>query len=352
MILDLLPLESTALLKPSFAAYNSHIDRAILCCTPCTSNLTSWIAKQVQIPSDSYLQEDSKNMIRSILNLSKVMWDLGYACDGLDDPQSFIMMDSNVKLLPFGIRKRQNSDSEMMHRIKFSNLLENHLSQRWNDIEVNEFIKLMRNPSASLEHLLNHPLLLPPEIRMSSYLNLWIENLTPDQHNLYNSITSYGKWTSTIKSSQEVLHSILTYKEKVPNNKTIMYVDTARDAHRFSRNTASHYISHWRRLIPSSNRTKAPFDMVDKELKKCFPGLLCKIYAMTLDPLWNKWLRCEEFSSICKSNFYSGKWSFSPNVAFLWLSISPAIFCTQSRMKMYVLNPEWKCMSSCSIENM
>lgn len=64
MILDLLPLESTALLKPSFAAYNSHIDRAILCCTPCTSNLTSWIAKQVQIPSDSYLQEDSKNMIR------------------------------------------------------------------------------------------------------------------------------------------------------------------------------------------------------------------------------------------------------------------------------------------------
>uniref|UniRef100_A0A0E0BT86 Uncharacterized protein n=1 Tax=Oryza glumipatula TaxID=40148 RepID=A0A0E0BT86_9ORYZ len=251
MILDLLPLESTALLKPSFAAYNSHIDRAILCCTPCTSNMTSWIAKQVQIPSDSYLQEDSKNMIRSILNLSKVMWDLGYACDGLDDPQSFIMMDSNVKLLPFGIRKRQNSDSEMMHRIKFSNLLENHLSQRWNDIEVNEFIKLMRNPSASLEHLLNHPLLLPPEIRMSSYLNLWIENLTPDQHNLYNSITSYGKWTSTIKSSQEV-HSILTYKEK------------------------------------SSNRTKAPFDMVDKELKKCFPGLLCKIYAMTLDPLWNK----------------------------------------------------------------
>ncbi|EEE53286.1 hypothetical protein OsJ_36244 [Oryza sativa Japonica Group] len=215
MILDLLPLESTALLKPSFAAYNSHIDRAILCCTPCTSNMTSWIAKQVQIPSDSYLQEDSKNMIRSILNLSKVMWDLGYACDG----------------------------------------------QRWSDVEVDEFIKLMRNPSASLEHLLNHPLLLPPEIRMSSYLNLWIENLTPDQHNLYNSITSY--------------------KEKVPNNKTFMYGDTTREAHRFSRNTASHYISHWRRLIPSSNRTKAPFDMVDKELKKCFPGL--PLFATELD---------------------------------------------------------------------
>lgn len=174
---------------------------------------------------------------------------------------------SNFSLLGY---ERDNSDSEMMHRIKFSNLLENHLSQRWSDVEVDEFIKLMRNPSASLEHLLNHPLLLPPEIRMSSYLNLWIENLTPDQHNLYNSITSY--------------------KEKVPNNKTFMYGDTTREAHRFSRNTASHYISHWRRLIPSSNRTKAPFDMVDKELKKCFPGLPCKIYAMTLDPLWNKWL--------------------------------------------------------------
>lgn len=81
-----------------------------------------------------------------MVSFSKVLWVNGFVSDGLDDPKNYAMMDTHVKVLPFTIRKKAITDSKMTNRNKVADLLENHLNTKWNDIDVVEFIKCLRDP--------------------------------------------------------------------------------------------------------------------------------------------------------------------------------------------------------------
>ncbi|RCV12210.1 hypothetical protein SETIT_2G251300v2 [Setaria italica] len=286
LVHHLLPLEDNALLKPCFAAYNSMLGKTVVSCMPCTEDFSSWISRQTQVQSDGYLHDEAKRMIWSVVSFSKVLWVNGFVSDGLDDPKNYAMMDTHVKVLPFTIRKKAITDSKMTNRNKVADLLENHLNTKWNDIDVVEFIKCLRDPILSLDVLLNHPLFLPPERRMALYVILWDVHFSPEHRDRYDAITSHANWTNLVSANDTTLMKILTYDEKNENNNICMYRNTTLQAHKFARDSCSHYFEQLRKSKKEKKRPNISPDMVDRPLKKLLPGLLSKVYALASSQDW------------------------------------------------------------------
>ncbi|KAK3130371.1 hypothetical protein QOZ80_6BG0492660 [Eleusine coracana subsp. coracana] len=285
LVIQLFPIEDNALLKPTFAAYNSMIEKTVLCCQPFSEYFSSWISRQERVPVDGYLRDQAKQLIRSLLVFDEVLQLHGYVCDGLDDPKNYVMMDFQIKVLPYTIRKKEARDSEMIHKFKIATLLENHLNTIWKDIDVEEFIECLRNRKFSLDMLLGHPIFLPPGHRMAVYMSLWKDTYTNRQKKLYGEITSYNNWVSRVPSNKTMWY-ILTYDPENKGNSRIMYGNTAKDAHKYARDTCSHYLKVWRQETKPHDREVASEEMVDKQLKVLLPGLLSKIYALSFDSAW------------------------------------------------------------------
>lgn len=76
------------------------------------------------------------------------MWKKGFVCTGLDDPKTYRMLGSKIKIIPFAICRKSQNDNEMIHRLAFAKLLENEIDPKWKDPDLKEFIKLMKNPTA------------------------------------------------------------------------------------------------------------------------------------------------------------------------------------------------------------
>jgi hypothetical protein len=58
-----------------------------------------------------------------------------------------------------------------------------------------------------------------------------------------------NNWIASIPPTDVVLQKILTFKEGDQTNRVCVYVNTPEDAHRYCRNTCSHYLKHWRKLV-------------------------------------------------------------------------------------------------------
>jgi hypothetical protein len=60
----LLPWSHNAVMQPLHVAYNSQIDKTVVCCTPCDMDFRDWVSNQVQVPIDGFISDDAKDVIR------------------------------------------------------------------------------------------------------------------------------------------------------------------------------------------------------------------------------------------------------------------------------------------------
>lgn len=81
------------------------------------------------------------------------VWSRGYTCVHLDLPSTYVMVGTDLKILPFFIRKRFPSEKDdsgkFVLRANFAALLEKiFVDPLWHDSELGELTELMRNKDA------------------------------------------------------------------------------------------------------------------------------------------------------------------------------------------------------------
>lgn len=81
---------------------------------------------------------------------------------------------------------------------------------------------------------------------MALYVILWDVHFSPEHRDRYDAITSHANWTNLVSANDTTLLKILTYDEKNENN-ICMYRNTTLQAHKFARDSCSHYFEQLRK---------------------------------------------------------------------------------------------------------
>uniref|UniRef100_A0A0E0BBI2 Uncharacterized protein n=1 Tax=Oryza glumipatula TaxID=40148 RepID=A0A0E0BBI2_9ORYZ len=226
------------------------IEKIVVGFTRFNMKFHTWINNQKVVKPDGYLPSDGVVMISSVLGAISEALKKNCKFVGLDNKFSYVMLDYKIKILPFNIR-RGNDDKDTDRTIP-----------KWQDPDLAEFIPLMGKPDIMIDQLLEHPLLLPPDIRELSYRKLWLNHLLFDQGNLLYSSQDYNHWKQNIPQDEAVLIDMLNSGN---------YLDTFAGAFQYGRDTSSHYMTNARRL---NQGILVPPCTVDSKLKKALPGLI------------------------------------------------------------------------------
>uniref|UniRef100_A0A0E0BBI8 Uncharacterized protein n=1 Tax=Oryza glumipatula TaxID=40148 RepID=A0A0E0BBI8_9ORYZ len=264
-----------AILKPIFLTYNKKIQKIVVGFTRYNKKFDSWINSQQIVQPDGYLPSEGVSMISDVLRAMSEISKNSCKFVGLENMSSYVLLDNRIRILPFNIRRGSaDKDADIADQLlAFSDLLLKKLYPKWKDVDLMEFISLMHEPDTTIDQLLEHPLLLLPQKRELVYRKSWIRDLSNDQEDLIVSI-EYNGWKSKIPVDEDVLQFML---------KTGYYDDDFNGAFKFSHDTSSHYMARARQL---NKATYGAPHLVDSKLKKALPGLVSKVYALSLNDAW------------------------------------------------------------------
>uniref|UniRef100_A0A0E0EYR9 Uncharacterized protein n=1 Tax=Oryza meridionalis TaxID=40149 RepID=A0A0E0EYR9_9ORYZ len=281
-------LNHSAIMKPIFTTHNKDSEKIVVGFTRFNMKFHTWINNQKVVKPDGYLPFDGVVMISSVLGAISEALKKNCKFVGLDNKFSYVMLDYKIKILPFNIRRgNDDKDADRSEQLlAFSDLLFNELHPKWQDPDLKEFITLMRKPDIMIDQLLEHPLLLPPDIQELSYRKLWLNHLSFEQGNLLYSSQDYNHWKQNIPQDEAVLIDMLNSGN---------YLDTFAGAFEYGRDTSSHYMTNSRRL---NQGILVPPCTVDSKLKKALPGLISKIYSFSLNPRWSRAAYVEDDDTI------------------------------------------------------
>ncbi|KAG2536764.1 uncharacterized protein LOC120687668 isoform X2 [Panicum virgatum] len=274
-----LTLKHEAILKPLACADNEQLLKLVVACTNFDLTLQDWLDKNsaTAIPAGDYLSNQGKHIVRSGLRLIEYLWERGYICVELDKPSTYVMVGTTLKILPFYIRKRLATEGDDNMKVelrgKFADMLDNHIAALWNDPELQELTSLMRNPNASFDLIMGHPVLASPVERQVMYRSAYYPYMTEDQLTALREKASVdANWVQRVRNSSD-----LALTEIVKDG----FDPDAVGALHFASVVSCHYITRRKNADPSWKGI-IPRDHVDRLLKHSLPLLLCKRYALKI----------------------------------------------------------------------
>lgn len=176
-------LKHNGILKALACADSDQLSKLVIACEKFDLTLQEWFDQKgaLAIPKGDYLSDQGKDIVRSGWTAIEYIWNMGFTCDNLEKPSTYVMTGTTMKILPFFIRPRLHTDSKLTLREKFADLLDNHIAPLWTDPEFSELTRLMKCQDASFELVLGHPVLASTEERLLMYRIAYYPHMTMDQ---------------------------------------------------------------------------------------------------------------------------------------------------------------------------